>query len=134
VSAVPNRIEPADPSLVTWTHVIYALHAASVVIGVIGSVTIVGTFLFGLPSIVAVILNYIKRGEVRGTFLESHFTWQIRTFWYTALWAVLGIVLFAITIIGLLLLWIPLGILGIWVIYRVLRGWLALRARDPVPV
>lgn len=122
-----------DPSLVTITHVIYALHALSVLIGLTSTATVVGAFVFGLPSIVAVILNYVKRSEARGTFLESHFRWQIRTFWYALLWSVLAVLSF-VTIIG-----IPIGIViffgaGIWVIYRVVRGWLALKDGRPMPV
>ncbi|HOC18971.1 MAG TPA: hypothetical protein PKK95_11915 [Vicinamibacterales bacterium] len=82
----------ADPSDITWTHVIYALHAFGVVLGVATSAAIVTSFLFGLPSIVAVIINYVRRSRVRGTFLESHFRWQIRTFWYALGWIVLATV------------------------------------------
>jgi len=87
---------------------------------------------FGLPSIVAVILNYAKRAEARGTFLESHFRWQIRTFWFTLLWCAIGGVLIA-TFVGVVLA-IPLFVVvGIWVAYRVVRGWLALSEGKPVP-
>ena len=65
---------------------IYALHAFSLLTGIVGAATVIGAFLTGWPSIIAVILNYVKRGEVRGTWLESHFRWQIRTFWYGLLW------------------------------------------------
>jgi uncharacterized membrane protein len=70
-----------DRGLVTVTHVVYALHALSLVIGAFDAAGIVGAFLFGWPSIIAVIINYVKRGEAKGTWLESHFAWQIRTFW-----------------------------------------------------
>ena len=69
-------------SLIRLTHVIYALHAVSLVTGIITAATVVGAFLTGWPSIIAVILNYAKRSEARDTWLESHFRWQIRTFWY----------------------------------------------------
>lgn len=72
--------EPA-PSPITLAHVIYGLHAVSLVIGIAGAATVVGAFLTGWPSSIAVILNYVKRSEARGTWLESHFRWQIRTFW-----------------------------------------------------
>ena len=119
--------EPA-PSLVTVTHLVYALHALSLLIGITTAATIIGAFVFGMPSIIAVIINYLKRGEARGSFLESHFRWQIRTFWFGLLWCLLGGFLF-ITFIG-----IPLAVAvfiaaGVWVIYRVVRGWLALRDR-----
>ena len=78
-----------DPSLITVTQVTYALHALGLAIGAFGASTIVGSFVFGWPSIIAVIINYVKRGEARGTWLESHFTWQIRTFWFAMLWACL---------------------------------------------
>ena len=74
------------PSLVQLTHVIYALHAFSVLTGVFGAASVIGAFLVGWPSIIAVILNYVKRSDVNGTWLESHFSWQIRTFWFAALW------------------------------------------------
>src|SRR2546429_3268418 len=80
--------EEPPPSLITLTHVIYALHAVSLIMGIIGVATIVRAFLTGWPSIIAVILNYVKRSEARGTWLQSHFRWQIRTllprlFWVT---------------------------------------------------
>ncbi len=121
----------ADEGLIAWTHVIYGLHAASVVIGITSAAFIVTAFVFGVPSIVAVILNYLKRAEARGTFLESHFRWQIRTFWFTLLWCAIGGLLF-VTVVGALLA-IPLFIVvGLWVIYRVIRGWLALKDRKPL--
>ena len=119
------------PSLVNTTHLIYALHALSLVIGITTAATIIGAFVFGLPSIIAVIINYLKRDEVRGTFLESHFRWQIRTFWFGLLWCLIGGFVF-ITFIG-----IPIALMifvgaGVWVIYRITRGWLALRDRKPM--
>ena len=77
-------------NLITLTHVIYGLHAFSLLTGIIGAATVVGAFLTGWPSIIAVILNYVKRGEARGTWLESHFRWQIRTFWWGLLWGAIG--------------------------------------------
>jgi len=119
------------PALVTVTHLVYALHALSLLIGVTTAATIVGAFVFGVPSIIAVVINYLKRGEARGTFLESHFRWQIRTFWFALLWCVIGTVLFA-TLVGIpLALAVFLGA-GVWAIYRVARGWLALRDRNPM--
>ena len=77
----------ADPSLVRVAHLVYALHALGLAIGAFGAASVLGSFLFGWPSIIAVIINYVKRDEARGTWLESHFTWQIRTFWFALLWA-----------------------------------------------
>jgi uncharacterized membrane protein len=111
-----------------WTQAIYALHALSLLTGILGAATIVGAFLIGWPSIIAVILNYVKRSEVRGTWLESHFRWQIRTFWYGLVWVALCILFVVLTLgIGLLLVWLPIGIVSLWFIYRIARGWLALR-------
>ena len=122
-----------DESLVTYTHVIYALHALAVVIGITTFHTIVGSFVGGLPSIIAVIMNYARRSAVRGTYLESHFRWQIRTFWYALLWSlVCGLVM--LTIIGIPLAILGLAVLGIWIAYRVIRGWLSLRDHRPMYV
>jgi uncharacterized membrane protein len=130
-SAVPS------PSLVTVAHVVYALHTLSLVIGAFGAATVVGAFVFGWPSIIAVIINYVKRGEARGTWLESHFRWQIRTFWYALLWAILAALislLLAPILIGFLTWPLLMFVLGLWAIYRIARGWLALRDERPMPV
>ena len=135
MSAHPGNVvlnEP-DPSLVTLTHVLYALHALGLAIGAFGTATVVGAFLFGWPSIIAVIINYIKRGEARGTWLESHLRWQLRTFWYALLWVLLAAVL-VFTVIGIPLAWVMFFRLGIWAIYRIARGWLRLRDRQPMPL
>lgn len=120
-------------SLVTWTKVVYALHAFSLLTGLIGTATIVGAFLTGWPSIIAVILNYIKRSEVQGTWLESHFRWQIRTFWFGLLWITLCGVFILMTFgIGLLFVWLPIGVVGLWFVYRVVRGWVTLSDNRPM--
>ncbi|WP_374344698.1 DUF4870 family protein [Azonexus sp.] len=119
------------PSLVQLTHLIYALHAIAVVVGVTSAATVAGGFVFGLPSLLAVFLNYLKRGDVAGTWLESHFSWQIRTFWFTALWLVVyGLLI--VTIVGIPLAWMLIAVLGFWVGYRVVRGWVALGGVRPV--
>ncbi|HUC99082.1 MAG TPA: hypothetical protein VMR88_11405 [Candidatus Polarisedimenticolaceae bacterium] len=124
---------PGDPpaTLVNVTNLVYALHAVSLVIGITTAATIIGAFVFGVPSIIAVVINYLKREEARGTFLESHFRWQIRTFWFSLLWCVIAVMLF-ITILGIPLALIVLVLAGIWAIYRIARGWLALRNRKPM--
>lgn len=122
--------EPPDPSLITVTHVTYALHALGLAIGAFGASTVIGAFVFGWPSIIAVIINYVKRGEARGTWLESHFTWQIRTFWYAFAWSCLVFLLgglLLIVVVGLAIWAVGFFILGIWAIYRIARGWLRLR-------
>ena len=120
-------------SLVGWTQGIYALHALSLLIGILGAASVVGAFLIGWPSIIAVILNYAKRSEVAGTWLESHFRWQIRTFWFGALWVGLCILFVIATLgLGIFVAWIPMGLVGLWFIYRIARGWLALQNGTPM--
>lgn len=118
--------------LVTLAHVIYALHAFSALSGLLSPTMVVTAFLTGWPSIIAVILNYVKRAEVRGTWLDSHFSWQIRTFWYALLWLAIGALLF-VTMVGIpvaVVLWFATGI---WVLYRIIRGWLALSSQRLLP-
>jgi uncharacterized membrane protein len=130
--AVPASTTPRD-GLVTLTHFLYLLHAFSALMGVLGTAFVLTAFLTGWPSIIAVIINYIKRGEVRGTYLDSHFGWQLRTFWYALLW-VLVIGLLIMTLIGIPIAWILAIIVGIWVLYRIIRGWMTLSSRKPMPV
>ena len=124
-----NTNQTSDP-LFGWTQGIYALHALSLLTGILGAATIVGAFLIGWPSLIAVILNYVKRSEVRGTWLESHFRWQIRTFWFGLLWTVLCLLFVLFTLgLGLLIVWIPIVFISLWFIYRIVRGWMALNER-----
>ena len=81
----PEALQPPLSAIAT-AHIVYALHAVSLAIGAFGAATVVGAFLFGWPSIIAVILNYVQRKDARGTWLESHYRWQIRTFWLALLW------------------------------------------------
>jgi uncharacterized membrane protein len=132
IAPVSATVEPRQ-SLIRLAHVIYGLHAASLLTGILGVATVVGAFLTGWPSIIAVILNYVKRSEVRGTWLQSHFRWQIRTFWFGLLWVVLcGLFVVATLGVGLLIAWLPLGVVGLWFIYRIARGWLRLMDRGPM--
>ena len=124
-----------DASLVTVATVTYGLHALGLAIGAFGAATVVGSFVFGWPSIIAVIINYVKRGEARGTWLESHFTWQIRTFWFAALWAtfVLAVGLpLTLVLVGFAIWAVGFFVLGVWAIYRIARGWMALQDRRVV--
>jgi uncharacterized membrane protein len=131
-SPVPQAVG-AERSLVNWTTLIYALHAFSLVTGILGTATVIGAFLTGWPSIIAVILNYVKRGETTGTWLESHFRWQIRTFWYGVLWVALCGVVVVLTLgLGLLVVWLPLALVTVWFVYRIVRGWVRLGARRPM--
>ena len=127
VSVVPEN------GLVRLTHIIYLLHGFSVLMGILGPALIITTFLTGWPSIIAVIINYAKRDDVRGTYLDSHFGWQIRTFWYTLLWVVIAALLF-ITVIGIVLAYIVAVGAGVWVLYRIVRGWIAFNDGKPMPI
>jgi uncharacterized membrane protein len=136
-----------------YTHAMYALHALAGFVGVTSSASVVGAFVFGIPSIIAILMNYARRDAVRGSWLESHFHWQANTFWSAAVLLVLLIgVALLLSLFGLVSLvstpvtgpagaagaglgfggaWLSLTvgaiITGIWILYRVIRGWLALR-------
>ena len=99
----PSELE----SLKKLTHIIYALQALG--------------FVLGISFIAAMVVNYVKVDDVKGTWLESHFRWQIRTFWFGLLWAAIGAITF-ILIIG----WFVLAADAIWIIYRIAKGWLNL--------
>lgn len=131
IDAASGNPRPAE-SLVILTHVIYALHAFTVVTGILSSAFILTAFLTGWPSILAVILNYLKRGEARGTYLESHFRWQIRTFWFALLWVAIAWLL-VFTLLGIPFAMAIFVIAGLWVLYRIARGWLRLADRQAMP-
>jgi len=119
------------PSVLSVAHLVYALHTLAIVIGIVGAATVIGSFVGSLPSIVAVILNYVKRSDARGTWIASHYRWQIRTFWCTLLWALIGWGL-VLTFIGAVV-GVPILIaLTLWLMYRIGRGWLRLRDRRPM--
>lgn len=103
-------------SLKTFTHVTYALYALS----------LLG---FGVTSIIAIVLNYIKLDDARGTWLESHIRWQIGTFWWTLLWCIIG----GLTLV-ILIGFIVLGVAFVWFIYRIAKGWLNLNDNKPMPL
>src|SRR4030095_10906095 len=111
--------QPAG-SLRSWTEAIYALHAFSLLTGILGAATVVGAFLTGWPSIIAVIFNYVKRSEARGTWLASNFRWKIRPCWFVLLCIGLCILFVIATFgIGILIAWLPIGLVGLWFIYRI---------------
>jgi uncharacterized membrane protein len=97
----------------TLTTVIYALYAASLIVGV--------------TAIVAIVMNYVKKDDVAGTWIESHFRWQIRTFWFGLLWLIIGTITYVV-LIG----WVVLPVAYIWFIYRVVKGWLNLNDNKPM--
>lgn len=128
----PLQAEPG-PGLVRLTHLIYALHAFTVLTGLMTTAFIVTAFVTGWPSLIAVVLNYLKRSEVRGTWLDSHFRWQLRTFWFALLWLLIGLSM-ALTLVGIPLAITLFVLVGLWVLYRVARGWLRLNDRRPMPL
>ena len=128
---VDRAVAPPRQNLVKLTHFMYALHAFSALMGILTPALIVTSFLSGWPSIIAVIINYVKRDEVRGTWLDSHFAWQLRTFWYSLLWLFVIFLLF-ITLVGIIIA-IPVGLgVGIWIVYRLVRGWMTLSQGKPI--
>jgi uncharacterized membrane protein len=108
-------IVASEKSGKTLTTVIYALYGAA--------------FFLGITAIVAIVMNYVKKDDVAGTFLESHFRWQIRTFWFSLLWGMLGFITFLIGI-G----WLILIANAIWTIYRLVKGFLQLNDNKPMYV
>jgi uncharacterized membrane protein len=117
-------------------HIIYGLHALGLGLGAFGAATVLGSFLFGWPSIIAVVLSYIERSKVRNTWLSSHIDWVIRTFWIALIWSLVVLVV-SIPLMALLVGFatLPLGmfLLGVWAIYRIARGWLRLKDGEPMP-
>ena len=103
------------PALLRITHIVYGLLSLGLLLG-------------WFPAVIGVILNYVKLEDVEGTWLESHFRWQIRTFWWGLLWVVIGIITFLI-VVG----WFILIADGIWILYRVIKGWLNLNDNKPMP-
>lgn len=105
-----RRVQGSGKTVAT---VVYALQACS--------------FLVGFTMLVGVIINYVKRSDVQGTWLASHFTWQIRTFWFSLLWTVVGLLTLAV-VLGYLVLLANV----VWVIYRIVKGWLRLVDEEPL--
>ena len=125
-----------DPRHVSYTHIIYALHALAILIAILNATVIARAFVFGVPSLIAVVMNYSRRNLVEGTWLASHFRWQIATFWI-ALLAFLCVSLvfrpLAWIGIGQPFLWLGYGMIGLWATYRTARGWLALHEGRTMP-
>ena len=135
---VPTQV-PASapaPSLITATLVVYALFGLAAVVAIASHGFPPFAPLGGIAGIVAIIVAYVKRGEATGTWLASHYRWLIRTFWFSLLWALIGAVLFwmlLILVIGLIIgpaIWIATSI---WVLYRLIRGYLLFKDSKPIP-
>ena len=129
-----DRLAPPSSAL-NIAHVVYALHAISLGIGAWTAASVVGSFLFGWPSLLGVILNYATRSSATGTWLESHYDWQIRTFWWAALWAVLIAVVSAplvLVLVGFATWMIGFALLGLWAMIRISKGWWRLHNSEAV--
>src|SRR5882672_3924666 len=127
----PSRQPPVNAALL-----VYALFAIAALVGVASHGFPLFAPLLGLVGIVAIIIAYVKREEAQGSWVASHFRWLVRTFWWSLLWALLGGLVF-ITL-GLILIGIPIAFAiwavdTIWVIYRVIRGYLYFHDSKPVP-
>ena len=108
------------PAPTRVAHIMYILHAIS-------------PFTLWTLSLVAVIVGAINRDAVRGTWVETHYSWLLRTFMWGMVWLVIMTVVFVVTIVGILLLFIPWTVLTVWYLYRVIRGWLLLNDGRPAP-
>ena len=115
-----NTGRPADTKV---ANIMYLMHGLS-------------PFTFWLLAVVAVVVGVMNRDSVRSTYVETHYSWLARTFWWGLLWIVIaGIVTFilVITVIGIVIAWIPYTLLFLWYMYRVIRGWLLLNEGKPAP-
>ena len=112
-------LDTRTDSAKSWAWWLYVAHGVSFI------------FTLGALSFIPLILNYIKRPETDGTFVHSHHSWQIRSFWWYVVWMAVGWVLF-VTIIGILFAWIVWGGALLWKAYRLIRGFIALNANEPV--
>jgi uncharacterized membrane protein len=128
----PDAQGQPTASLLKITYLIYALHIFSAVSGLLSPAFILTAFLTGWPSIIALVMSYVWRGDAQGSFLHSHFDWLIGTFWKALIWLVIAWLLI-LSVIGAII-GIPIMLLvGIWVLYRLGRGLFALNDRKHVP-
>ena len=128
---------PVPPqSLITTTLIVYALFGVAAVVGLASSGFPLIAPLGGLAGIVGIIMAYVKRGEATGTWLASHYRWLIRTFWFSLLWGLIGAIIFvllALIIIGIIIgyaIWVATTI---WVLYRLVRGYMLFNDSKPIP-
>lgn len=132
----PDGSRSPDNSILLIAKIVYILHGISIIVGIVTGVSIIGAFLFGWPSIAAVVLNYAMQKEAKSTYVASHFSWQIRTFWYAAGWSVLvaiiGTVLAPVFLIGFGVWTFGFIVMGIWVGYRIIRGWIKLARSEAI--
>jgi uncharacterized membrane protein len=133
-----QALPPAAPSasLISTTLLVYLLYGIAAVFGLVSSgFPLIAPF-FGVLGIVAVIIAYVRRAEAAGTWLASHYRWLIRTFWFSLLWAVVGGLV--LVTLGLILIGIPIAFAiwiaaTIWVIYRLVRGYILFKDSKAIP-
>jgi uncharacterized membrane protein len=136
MSETPAPPTEPSPSLISTTLLVYALFAVAAVLPLLAHGFPLILPLFGIVGIVAIILAYVKRGDAAGTWLASHYRWLIRTFWFSLLWGIIGAIIFvvlAIVLIGLVVgyaIWIATTV---WVIYRLIRGYVLFKDSKPIP-
>jgi uncharacterized membrane protein len=118
VIATGVPVDRERQGLTTLTHVMYALHTAS-------------WFSGGIFSVIAIIINYAKRPDLPDDFFRSHFRWQARSFWFTLLWLVLASPLWLLLVFPGA---IAYTVIGLWYLYRFIRGWLAFADNRPMPL
>jgi uncharacterized membrane protein len=122
-STTESRQPPATVALVAY-----------ILFGIAALVGFAGHGFLSLVGIVGVVVAYVSRGDLRGTWAESHLTWLIRTFWWSLLWNVIGgVVVLGTLFLGYPIAWVIWVATAIWVIYRVVRGFLLFNDRRPIP-
>lgn len=129
--STPANASGPSQSLISTTLLVYALFGVAAVAGLV-SAGLLSTPLLGLIGLIGLILAYVKRGEAAGTWLQSHYRWLIRTFWFSVLWNIVGW-LAVVTLIGIPIaigIWIATTI---WVMYRLIRGYVLFKDSKPVP-
>jgi uncharacterized membrane protein len=134
----PQGVPPtAGEPPVSATLLAYALFGVGAIAGLVSSGFPAVAPLLGLVGIAGVIVAYVKRDDARGTWVASHLRWLIRTFWYSLLWGVVGgivfVLLFIVFLLGPVLAFVIWGVASIWVLYRVIRGYLLFNDSRPIP-
>ena len=135
-SPTPNAGATANDPPISAALLAYALFGAAAVVALFSSGFPVVAPLMGIVGIAGLIVAYVKRDEAQGTWVASHLRWLIRTFWYSFLWGVVGGIV--LLVLGLILIGIPIAFLiwavaSVWVIYRVIRGYLLFKDSKPIP-
>ncbi len=135
-SPAPNAGAATNDPPISAALLAYALFGAAAVVALFSSGFPAVAPLMGIVGIAGLIVAYVKRDEAQGTWVASHLRWLIRTFWYSFLWGVVGGIV--LLVLGLILIGIPIAFLiwavaSVWVIYRVIRGYLLFKDEKPIP-